>query len=39
MTSTQCQFKTMRFEVAGEVIGKGRPRLLDKVVPIPLKRR
>ena len=26
MTSTQCQFKTMRFEVAGEVIGKGRPR-------------
>lgn len=26
MISTQCQFKTMRFEVAGEVIGKGRPR-------------
>lgn len=26
MTSTQCQFKTMRFEVLGEIIGKGRPR-------------
>ncbi len=26
MISTQCQFKTMRFEVFGEVIGKGRPR-------------
>lgn len=26
MTSTQRQFKTMRFEVLGEVIGKGRPR-------------
>ena len=28
MTSTQCQcnLQTMRFEVAGEVIGKGRPR-------------
>ena len=26
MISTQCQFKTMRFEVPGEVIGKGRPR-------------
>ena len=28
MTSTQCQcnLQTMRFEVLGEVIGKGRPR-------------
>ena len=26
MTSTQCQFKKMYFEVEGEVIGKGRPR-------------
>ena len=26
MISTQCQCKTMRFEVFGEVIGKGRPR-------------
>ena len=26
MSSNQCQFKTMRFEVLGEVIGKGRPR-------------
>lgn len=25
-TSTQCQYKTLKFEVIGEIVGKGRPR-------------
>lgn len=24
--STQCQYKTLKFEVLGEIVGKGRPR-------------
>lgn len=29
-TQCQCDFKTMRFEVAGEIVGKGRPKFTKR---------